>query len=54
VDIDLLKNLEKKYEGKYISILDDNYPAGLKEISRAPFILYYEGNIDLLYTNKGI
>ena len=54
IDIVLLKKLEKKYEGKYISILDDKYPEGLRHISRAPFILYYEGNLDLLNTKKGI
>lgn len=32
---------------KIISILDENYPPLLKQIHQPPFLLYYQGNLDL-------
>lgn len=36
----------------YITILDKMYPKSLKELQYPPFVLYYEGNIELLYKRK--
>ncbi|MEI7668417.1 MAG: DNA-processing protein DprA, partial [Erysipelotrichaceae bacterium] len=36
------------YQGKYLCILDENYPSSLRCLKQAPFILYYEGNRELL------
>lgn len=33
---------------KAITIVDDNYPDSLKEINKPPFVIFYEGNIDLI------
>ena len=33
------------YEGKYITILDEEYPEHLRQSFKAPFVLFYEGNI---------
>lgn len=32
----------------YISLLDTNYPLSLKEIFKPPFVLFYQGDINLL------
>ena len=37
-----------EYNGKYITILDDEYPKILFELKDPPFILFYEGNLKLL------
>lgn len=39
---------EIKYEGKYLTILDDHYPKVLFELEEPPLILFYEGNLELL------
>ena len=31
-----------------ITILDETYPEGLKEMIRPPFVLYYQGDLTLL------
>lgn len=36
------------YEGNYITILDEEYPEHLKQCFKPPFVLFYEGNIELL------
>ena len=36
------------YRGKYVSITDEEYPTCLKELKEPPFILFYEGRVDLL------
>ena len=36
------------YEGNYITILDDSYPACLKELKMPPVVLFYKGDISLL------
>lgn len=36
------------YNGNYITILDDEYPKSLLELKHPPYILFYEGNLDLL------
>lgn len=36
---------------KYITIVDDDYPDILKQISNPPFVLFYKGNKELLKTD---
>lgn len=44
---DLEKELEilKKHQIEFVTILDKNYPAFLKEIPDPPFVLYYKGKL---------
>ena len=37
-----------KFKGNYITIVDSDYPEGLKQIYKPPFVLFYEGDIKLL------
>ena len=37
-----------RYEGRFITILDEKYPQKLSELYRPPLVLFYKGNIDLL------
>jgi len=37
-----------EYNGKYLCILENSYPLSLRSLKQAPFIIYYEGNCDLL------
>lgn len=36
------------YDGNYITILDEDYPSSLRLLRYPPWILFYEGNKDLL------
>ena len=36
------------YEGRYITILDEEYPECLKELKMPPYVLFYKGDISLL------
>lgn len=40
---------EIKYEGSYITIVDEAYPPLLRRLQFAPWILFYEGNIRLCH-----
>lgn len=42
-----LENVEERNE----TILSDKYPSPLKEIPNPPFVLYYEGNLELMNKN---
>lgn len=35
------------YDGAYITIVDENYPASLRLLHHAPWILFYEGDISI-------
>lgn len=51
IPIDELKKLKEKIDKeniKYITIIDDEYPNSLKEVSNPPFVIFYEGNKNLL------
>ncbi len=37
---------------KIMTIVDDDYPSCFKEMERPPFVLYYQGNINLLSDKK--
>ena len=54
VSKDLLDTIEKKIKCKYVTIIDANYPRFLKSISTPPFILFYYGDLSLLYRNNMI
>lgn len=49
-DNEYWENIE--YEGNYITIEDKNYPEELKLLRYAPWILFYEGDINLLNKQK--
>ena len=54
-DYDEEEFLEKeiaKIECGILTILDEEYPQYLKEIFHPPFVLYYYGDISLIYDNK--
>lgn len=40
------------YEGNYITILDSAYPCELLELKNPPYILFYEGKLELLKREK--
>ena len=35
-------------QDSYVTIIDDDYPAKLKQIYKPPFVLYYHGNLQLI------
>lgn len=37
------------YEHPYVTIVDENYPASLKRLRYAPWILFYEGDLSLAH-----
>lgn len=37
---------------KYITILDEEYPASLKELKAPPFVVFYKGDVSLLSLPK--
>lgn len=40
--------LAEAYTGSFITILDEEYPDYLKQVSKPPFMLFYNGDISLL------
>ncbi|WP_375315572.1 DNA-processing protein DprA [Spiroplasma endosymbiont of Tipula paludosa] len=53
IALEELQNIEDKITCQYLTILSSQYPAGLKTIYKPPFVIFYEGNIDLLkYSQK--
>ncbi len=52
VDKEEIKTVIKMLENnvfKAITIIDDEYPKSLKLINNPPMVLFYKGNVDLLY-----
>ena len=49
-----LENVESKIKCKYITLIDKDYPLFLKGIGTPPFILFYYGDISLLYRSNKI
>lgn len=50
-----LEEIQRKIESneiKAISIVDDDYPESLKFINNPPFVIFYEGNLELLKRKK--
>ncbi len=48
LNIDEFYKLKDKLKSKYTTILDETYPNKLRKVSNPPFVLYYEGDIDML------
>ena len=44
----LVAEFAKQYPTPYVTIVDEDYPAVLKEGHQPPFVLFYRGNIDLI------
>ncbi len=45
------KELEEAYQktaSKFVTLIDEDYPSGLKQLDKPPFLLYYYGNFSLL------
>lgn len=49
-EINEVKEKLEKEGVKTLTVFDENYPEGLKNLRYSPFVLYYKGNIDLLKT----
>ncbi|MBE6136531.1 MAG: DNA-protecting protein DprA [Erysipelotrichaceae bacterium] len=47
-----IENAEQQIKSGYITYLDDEYPESLKQTNRPPIVLYYYGDISLLYKEK--
>jgi len=43
---------ERRYEGNALTILDERYPKELLELKEPPLVLFYEGDLSLLNSNK--
>lgn len=48
LDEDFVEETTNQYKGKFITIMDEEYPEQLKQGIKPPFVLFYEGNIALL------
>lgn len=48
VDFDEVKRVKESIGCKYITLLSKNYPDRLKKIYKPPFVLYYDGDMDIL------
>lgn len=48
IDYKELEGLKNKYEGKYITVYNHEYPSDLRQLRRPPFVLFYKGDIELL------
>lgn len=49
---DYVEKVANEYKDKYITILDNEYPEYLKQGYQPPFVLFYEGHINLLKDNN--
>ena len=47
-ELEIIKNKIENGEIRAITIIDDEYPESLKLINNPPFVLFYEGNKELL------
>lgn len=47
-DIDEFMRLKKDVQYKHITLLDDKYPNYLKSVECPPFVLFYEGDLNLI------
>lgn len=48
VDSETAENTFNAFTGNFITILDEEYPDSLKQVVKPPFVLFYEGDINLL------
>ena len=54
VEEDVLRQYQKECQCKYFTILDEEFPVEWKRIHRPPFVIYYQGNLDLLKEERKI
>jgi DNA processing protein len=47
-DSETVDEYASNYPGNFVTIVDESYPAQVKNISEPPFVLYYRGDISLL------
>lgn len=47
-----LKETIKSFDGKYVTIIDEDYPPRLKSIFKPPLVLFYKGNYELINENR--
>ena len=52
IDEEVLNKINSKVKSNYITIIDEAYPAQLKETYKPPFVLFYYGDISLLNDNN--
>lgn len=45
---DEVKEIIKNITCKYTTVISNDYPIRLKNLNRPPFVIFYEGNLDLL------
>ncbi len=48
VDTELFEKLKSKLSCNYVTLIDDNYPKELKHIKCPPFVLFFNGDLNLL------
>jgi len=48
IELDALENTYNAFTGNFITMLDAEYPERLKQTLKPPFVLFYEGDINLL------
>lgn len=52
IDAKIFENLKKDLFSHYVTILDDNYPTRLRDLSEPPFVLYYYGDLSMLESER--
>ncbi len=52
VDFDVVEDIKEEYEGRYVTVLDEDYPKELKLTKRPPFMLFFKGNKELFYKKR--
>ena len=48
LDEQFVEETYEQFKGRFITILDKEYPDNLKQVYKPPFVLFYEGNINVL------
>ncbi|MGL5246279.1 MAG: DNA-processing protein DprA [Mycoplasmoidaceae bacterium] len=48
IEIKEINNIKNNFTYRYTTIIDKNYPLLLKDVYKPPFLIYYDGNINLL------
>ena len=54
VDEEKLAHFKEINHYSYITLLDKDYPEGLKQVYMPPYVLFYEGDLNLLKSEKRI
>lgn len=50
--IDYKEEVDIPYSGKFVSLIEENYPTNFKIMRKPPFGFFYEGNLNLLTDNN--